>query len=156
MKRKEVKIAFLIYMIVQNHNVKKSKLRAKLSDYSGYRVSHSYFENLYDEAMKILQESKIFSSAEKSKKASENGKQSVLKKDTEDGYKYYDFMDTKVWVDFDKFDRFLKKKYNTDSVEDVDYKLRWYENLLLLNVYYNEMMEKKQCRTYFPTKGKWY
>jgi len=60
----------------------------------------------------------------------------------EDGYKYYDFMDTKVWIDFEKFDGWLKKKYNTDSIEDIDYKLRWYENLLLLNVYYNELIEK--------------
>ena len=276
MNRREVKIAYIVYLLLKNSTATKYGISKELSNKSGYKISYEYFDGLYREAMETIQKSPMFSCSEKSKQDSKNSIEPVAQTDVkrtsvenqntpqndfigeplfvedystvvenpqqehsqididelfsapvpefskesdsqdaseqtvdytndkdevpeifapaveedevevvsdtnstdvatvpktsidktkikkkskskevveaeivdtvaEDGYKYYDFMDTKVWVDFDKFDRFLKKKYNTDSVEDIDYKLRWYENLLLLNVYYNEMMEKNNA-----------
>jgi len=67
----------------------------------------------------------------------------------EDGYKCYDFMDsepTRVWIDFDKFQKYLFEKYDVDKNSkgfNHLYQLDWYSNLLLSNVYFNEVVEKK-------------
>jgi len=65
-----------------------------------------------------------------------------------DGYKYYKFMDVKVWFDLDKYSSHLKKELRVTDESDIEYTRDWYANLLLLNVYYNEYFEKENPKLF--------
>jgi hypothetical protein len=90
---------------------------------------------------KLFDKSKVKRKKDVQKKSVE-----IIDKNIGDGWKYYDFMDTKVWFDLDKCSSHIKKELRVTDENDFEYMRDWYANLLLLNVYYNELFEKENTK----------